>query len=147
MLKVPIRRLPHGEGLPLPEYVSFGAAGLDLYAAVDDRLIIQSGKTVVVPTGISIALPEGYEGQVRSRSGLALKHNIGIINAPGTIDSDYRGEIMLIMTNFSDKDYVVRRGDRVGQLVIARYERIEWEETSELPPTDRGSGGFGHSGR
>ncbi|NQT35527.1 dUTP diphosphatase [bacterium] len=147
MLKVPIRRLPHGEGLPLPEYVSSGAAGLDLYAAVEGSLTIKSRVTVVVPTGISIALPEGYEGQVRPRSGLALKHNIGIINAPGTIDSDYRGEIMLIMTNFSDKDYDIRRGDRVGQLVIARYERIEWKETSELPPTDRGAGGFGHSGR
>lgn len=147
MLKVPIRRLPHGEGLPLPEYVSFGAAGLDLYAAVDDRLTIQSGKTVAMPTGISIALPEGYEGQIRPRSGLALKHNIGIINAPGTIDSDYRGEVKVILINFSAEDYVVRRGDRVGQLVVARYERIEWEERSELPPTDRDAGGFGHSGR
>ena len=147
MLKVPIRRLPHGERLPLPEYVSPGAAGLDLYAAVEGSLTIKPKVTVVVPTGISIALPEGYEGQVRPRSGLALKHNIGIINSPGTIDSDYRGEVRVLMTNFSDKDYVVRRGDRVGQLVISRYERIEWEEKSELPPTDRGKGSFGHTGR
>ncbi len=146
-MKVPIRRLPHGEGLPLPQYTSVGSAGLDLYAAVDDVLMIKPHCTVAVPTGVTIALPGGVEGQVRPRSGLALNHNVGVINSPGTIDSDYRGEVMVLLTNFSDRDYEIKRGDRVAQLVIARYERIEWREVQELPQSERGASGFGHSGK
>jgi len=146
-MKVPIRRLPHGEGLPLPQYASVGSAGLDLYAAVDDVLMIKPHCTSAVPTGVTIALPGGIEGQVRPRSGLALNHNVGVINSPGTIDSDYRGEVMVLLTNFSDCDYEIKRGDRVAQLVIARYERIEWKEVQELPQSERGASGFGHSGK
>lgn len=102
---------------------------------------------MAVPTGISIAIPEGYEGQIRPRSGMALKSNIGIINSPGTIDSDYRGEVMILLTNFSDVNYKIRRGDRIAQLIIARYLRINWDECDELPESQRGSGGFGHSGK
>ncbi|MDP8237717.1 MAG: dUTP diphosphatase [Candidatus Hatepunaea meridiana] len=146
-LVVPIIRLPHSEGLPLPDYASPGAAGLDLYAAVKDRLTINPGTTIAVPTSISIALPPGFEGQVRPRSGMALKHQIGIINSPGTIDSDYRGEIKVLLTNFSDQNYEIKRGDRIAQLVIAHYERVEWSIAADLPSSERDSGGFGHSGR
>lgn len=103
--------------------------------------------TAAIPTGLTIALPEGFEGQVRPRSGMALNHNIGIINAPGTIDSDFRNEVMVLLTNFSDQAYEIHRGDRIAQLVIARCERIEWEVRSELPASNRGAGGFGHSGK
>lgn len=116
-------------------------------AAVDDILTIKSHLTAAVPTGIIISLPEGYEGQIRPRSGLALKNCIGIINAPGTVDSDYRGEIMVLLTNHSDRDYVIHRGDRIAQLVITRYEKIEWDIHSDLTNTGRGTGGFGHSGK
>jgi len=146
-LQISIKIHPHGEGLPLPQYASQSAAGLDLYAAVDDTLTLKPHCTMAVPTGISIAIPEGFEGQVRPRSGMALKNNIGIINSPGTIDSDYRGEVMVLLTNFSDHDYEIQRGDRIAQLVIARYERIVWEVSDELPDSQRGSGGFGHSGK
>ena len=146
-MSIPIKRLPSGEGLPLPRYASPGAAGLDLHAAIDDVMNIHPGTTSAVPTGISIALPEGYEGQVRPRSGLAINHNVGIINAPGTIDTDYRGEVMVLLTNFSDRDYTIKRGDRIAQLVVARYEKIEWMVVRQLPPSSRGSDGFGHSGK
>ena len=142
-----VRVLPHGEGLPLPNYASLGAAGLDLYAAIDSELTLEPWATETIPTGIAIALPNGHEAQVRPRSGLARDYHLGIINSPGTIDSDYRGEIQVILTNFSDQPYTLRRGDRVGQLVVARYETVEWEPVAELPPTSRGSGGFGHSGK
>jgi len=132
--------------LPLPHYGSAGAAGIDLQAAVESEVVIFSGKTVAIPTGIAVAIPEGFEGQVRPRSGLARKFQIGILNAPGTIDSDYRGEVTILLTNFGPEPFVVRRGDRIAQLVISRYERVAWEETQELPPTQRGDGGFGHTG-
>ncbi len=146
-MNVPIRRLPHGAGLPLPQYASVGSAGVDLYAAVDDVLTVKPHCTVAVPTGVAIALPDGVEGQIRPRSGLALNHNVGVINSPGTIDSDYRGEVVVLLTNFSDRDYEIKRGDRVAQLVIARYERVEWRVVSELTKSDRSAGGFGHSGK
>jgi len=146
-LQISITIHPHGKGLPLPQYASPGAAGLDLCAAVDDVIILKAHCTMAVPTGISIAIPEGYEGQIRPRSGMALKSNIGIINSPGTIDSDYRGEVMILLTNFSDVNYKIRRGDRIAQLIIARYLRINWDECDELPESQRGSGGFGHSGK
>ncbi len=146
-MKVPIKILSHGVGLLLPRYASYGSSGVDLYAAITESIAIEPGITVAVPTGISIAIPYGFEGQVRPRSGLALKSSIGLLNSPGTIDSDYRGELKVLLTNFSKIDYVVTRGDRIAQLVLARYDRIEWNETEELPETERGEGGFGHSGK
>ncbi|MBM3326463.1 MAG: dUTP diphosphatase [Calditrichaeota bacterium] len=144
-MNIEITRLPHSAGLPLPAYASAGAAGLDLYAAVIEDTIITPGRTVPIPTGLAIALPTGYEGQVRPRSGLARDYNVSLMNSPGTIDSDYRGEIVVLLVSFSEP-FVVRRGDRIAQLVITRYERIEWKEVERLPPTMRGAGGFGHSG-
>ena len=119
---------------------------MDLFAAVEADLTIQPLETVLVPTGYSIELPEGYEAQVRPRSGLAIKSRIGILNSPGTIDSDYRGEIRVILTNFGRQPYTVRRGDRIAQLVVQRYARVEWEEVDKLAETQRGEGGFGHTG-
>ncbi|MFC2150753.1 dUTP diphosphatase [Calditrichota bacterium] len=133
--------------LELPSYASQGAAAVDLYAAIDDDLPIHVGQTLAVATGIAIAIPTGYEAQVRPRSGLALKHSIGILNSPGTIDSDYRGEVKVILTNVGKETYIFKRGDRIAQLVLAKVEQIEWDETGELPDTERGEGGFGHSGR
>jgi dUTP pyrophosphatase len=132
--------------IPLPAYATEGSAGMDLCAAVDEDLEIPPAETVLVPTGFIIELPKGYEAQVRPRSGLAIKHSIGIMNAPGTIDSDYRGEVKVIVTNFGKKSFTVRRGDRIAQMVIARYERVSWEESSSLAESARGSGGFGHTG-
>lgn len=144
---VPLKRFPHAEGLSLPEYASSGSAGLDLIAACEESVTLNPGETTAVPTGIAIAIPDSFEGQVRPRSGLAAKHGIGIINSPGTIDSDYRGEVKVLLTNFSGESYTVQRGDRIAQLIIARYERIEWSEMEELPYSSRGEGGFGHTGR
>jgi len=143
---IQIVKLPHSEGLPLPEYSSVGSAGLDLRAAVEGEQIIAPGATQAIPTGIKIALRCGFEAQIRPRSGLAQRYSIGIINSPGTIDSDYRGEVMVLLTNFGKEDFKVRRGDRIAQMVIARYERVEWEEAQTLPDTARGEGGFGHTG-
>lgn len=119
---------------------------MDLYAAVDDSMTVLPGQTVLVPTGFSIELPQGFEAQIRPRSGLAIKSNIGLMNAPGTIDSDYRGEVKVVLTNFGKNDFIIRRGDRIAQMVIARYERIEWEEAPSLNQTARGAGGFGSTG-
>jgi dUTP pyrophosphatase len=119
---------------------------MDLYAAVDDSMVVQPGQTLLVPTGFSIELPAGFEAQIRPRSGLAIKSSIGLMNAPGTIDSDYRGEVKVVLTNFGKNDFIIRRGDRIAQMVIARYDRIEWEEASSLNTTARGSGGFGSTG-
>ncbi len=146
-MNVKIRQLPHGHGLPLPEYASEGSAGLDLYAALEREIIIRPGAVFLAPTGISIALNPGFEGQVRPRSGLAAKKMIGIVNSPGTIDSDYRGEILAPLINLSDNDFILKRGDRIAQLVITRYEKIKWEAVNDLPESKRGAGGFGHSGR
>jgi dUTP pyrophosphatase len=119
---------------------------MDLYAAVTSEVTIQPSKTLLVPTGYSIELPEGIEAEVRPRSGLAIKHQIGILNSPGTIDSDYRGEIKVILTNFGKEPFTIRRGDRIAQLVVHRYVRVAWEEVDRLAETGRGEGGFGHSG-
>jgi len=143
---IEIHRLPHAEDLPLPEYASGGAAGVDLRAAVNEEVWMASGKTKAIPTGLQIALPEGFEAQVRPRSGLALKHSIGVLNSPGTIDSDYRGEIKVIITNFGPEPFVIKRGDRIAQMVVTRYERIEWSPVENLSETVRGEGGFGHTG-
>jgi dUTP pyrophosphatase len=132
--------------VPLPSYATEGSAGMDIYAAVEQGMIVASGATVLVPTGFSVEIPVGFEAQIRPRSGLAVKHSIGIMNAPGTIDSDYRGEVKVILTNHGKSDFIVNRGDRIAQMVIARYERITWEESDQLSSTSRGAGGFGHTG-
>lgn len=144
MIKVDIKRLPHGEGLPLPAYETAGAAGMDLRAAGD--MTLSPGARALVPTGLSIALPEGYEAQVRPRSGLAVKHGVTVLNAPGTIDSDYRGEVKVPLINHGQQDFVIGRGDRIAQMVIAPVTRIAWSEVEVLDDTARGAGGFGSSG-
>jgi dUTP pyrophosphatase len=142
-----IKILPHGEGLPFPAYASTGAAGIDLAAAVDQSLTLNPEHRALVPTGIAIALPEGYEGQVRPRSGLALKHGITVLNSPGTIDGDYRGEVQVILANLGTEPVTIRRGDRIAQLVVAPVTRVEIERVAELPESERGAGGFGSTGR
>jgi dUTP pyrophosphatase len=148
-IKVDIRQLPHGEGLPLPAYQSAHAAGLDLLAAVPEAtpMIITPGKHALVPTGLSIALPPGYEAQIRPRSGLALKHGITVLNAPGTIDADYRGEVSVLLINHGDAPFEVRRGERIAQMVIAPVVQVELVPAISLSATDRGSGGYGSTGR
>jgi dUTP pyrophosphatase len=145
-LIVSIASLKNAEGLPVPHYQTEHAAGVDLYAAVDDDTVLEAGKWKLVPTGIAVAIPPGYEGQVRPRSGLALKNGIGLLNAPGTIDADYRGELGVILFNFSDIPFTIRRGDRVAQLVFAKLVTATFEKVDELSETKRGAGGFGHTG-
>ncbi|MFH1313995.1 MAG: dUTP diphosphatase [Candidatus Eisenbacteria bacterium] len=145
-LKVRIRRHPHGRDLPLPRAASRGSSGLDLLAAVDGSLDIASGTTALVPTGISVEVPEGHEAQVRPRSGLALKHGITVLNTPGTIDSDYRGEVGVILINHGKETFTVKRGDRIAQLVFSAVCDAVLEESEELGDTTRGDGGFGHTG-
>jgi len=132
--------------LPLPAYMSKHAAGMDLYAATNDQAIIPPGEWQLIPTGISVALPEGYEAQVRPRSGLALKQGVSILNTPGTVDADYRGEVGVILMNHGKENLVIRRGERIAQMIINKIEKIVFEEVSELPETERNSGGFGHTG-
>lgn len=146
MLKVQIKKLPHGLDVPTPKYMSDHAAGMDMYAAVKEETIIPSGQWKLIPTGFAMAIPEGYEAQVRPRSGLALKQGVGILNTPGTVDADYRGEVGVILMNHSQKDLVIKRGDRIAQMIINKIERVIVEEVSELTDTERGSGGFGHTG-
>ena len=143
---VQIRRLPHAAGLDLPAYQTAGAAGMDLHAAVDGDLAIEAGEIVLVPTGLQIAVPDGFEAQVRPRSGLAVKHGISLPNTPATIDSDYRGEIRVPLINLGRTRFVVSRGMRIAQLVVAPVVRVAWDEVADLPETDRGTRGFGHSG-
>ena len=145
-MDIPVKRLPHGAGLPLPTYQTPGSAGMDLYAAIASDCPIAPGARQFLPCGFALAIPPGYEGQVRSRSGLALKHGIAVLNAPGTIDSDYRGEVGVVLINHGDQPFVISRGTRIAQLVISRVEQIGWAEVAELPETDRGSGGYGHTG-
>ena len=146
-LKIRINRISDNTNdVPLPSYATIGSAGMDIYAAVEQDLIVGEGVTLLVPTGFSMEIPVGYEAQIRPRSGLAIKHNIGLMNSPGTIDSDYRGEVKIVFTNYGKSDFVVKRGDRIAQMVIAKYERVEWTETDELSKTERGAGGFGHTG-
>jgi dUTP pyrophosphatase len=140
------RVFPHGAELPLPQYATDGSAGMDILAALELPMTIAPGATVLIPSGFSLEIPRGFEAQIRPRSGLALKSNIGILNAPGTIDSDYRGEVKVIMTNFGSTGFIVNRGDRIAQMIIARYARVSWEESDVLENTTRGAGGFGHTG-
>jgi dUTP pyrophosphatase len=141
-----VRRLPHGEDLPLPAYQSAAAAGMDLLAANDDPLFLEPGARALVPTGIAIALPEGAEAQVRPRSGLAAKHGVTVLNTPGTIDADYRGEIKVILINLGDAPFTIERGSRIAQMVVAPVARAELVEVADLEETARGAGGFGSTG-
>jgi dUTP pyrophosphatase len=146
--EIRVLRLPHGAGLPLPAYQSAGAAGVDLVAAVpaDAPLVIPPSGRATVPTGLALALPEGAEAQVRPRSGLAARHGVTVLNSPGTIDADYRGEVLVVLANFGDAPFVVERGARIAQLVIAPVLRPALLEVATLDPTPRGSGGFGSTG-
>jgi len=146
---IPLMRLPHGEGLPPPAYETEHAAGMDLRAAVPDEapFVLKPGARHAVPTGLAFALPAGFEGQVRPRSGLALKAGVTCLNTPGTIDADYRGEVKVILINLGEEDFVIRRGDRIAQLVIAPVIQAGWQEVESLEETVRGAGGFGSTGR
>lgn len=134
-------------GFDLPCYETLGAAGMDIRAFVGEPMVVGAGRRVVVPTGLYVEIPVGYEMQIRPRSGLAAKRGVTVLNSPGTIDSDYRGEICIILYNSSDEDFVVESGDRVAQAVVARYERVEWSEVDDLSNSSRGAGGFGSTGR
>ena len=146
MIRVRVRRLPAASGLPLPAAASAGSSGFDLRAALADEVVLRPGERLLVPTGLALEIPPGWEGQVRPRSGLALRHGIGMVNAPGTIDSDYRGEVGVLLINLGAEPFTLRRGDRIAQLVIARVESVEWEEAEALDGSDRGEGGFGSTG-
>jgi dUTP pyrophosphatase len=148
-VRVDIRQLPHGEGLPLPAYQSAHAAGLDLLAAVPENapLVLAPGKRAMVPTGLAIALPDAFEAQVRPRSGLAAKHGVTVLNTPGTIDADYRGEIQVILINHGSESFSICRGERIAQMVIAPVVQAQLNTVDSLPETGRGSGGFGSTGR
>jgi dUTP pyrophosphatase len=145
-VRVRCRRLAHGRDLPIPRRASPGSAGCDLVAAVDGPLTLEPGERGLVPTGLVLEIPRGFEGQVRPRSGLALTAGVTLLNSPGTLDSDYRGEVGVILVNHGREPFVVRRGDRIAQLVIARVEEVEWEEAESLSDSERGGGGFGSSG-
>lgn len=146
VVTVRVSRVPGTEDLPLPAYETSGAAGMDLRAAIDGALILQPGERKAIPTGIIIALPTGFEAQVRPRSGLALRHGVGCINSPGTIDSDFRSECRVILINHGQEPFTLQRGDRIAQLVVAPVAQVTWEETRTLDETERGGGGFGHTG-
>ena len=145
-IPVSIRQLPNGEGLPLPAYATAQSSGLDLAAALADDVVIGPGQHAIVPTGVAIALPDGFEAQVRPRSGLAAKHAITVLNSPGTIDTDYRGEIRVVLANHGAASFTVSRGMRIAQLVVAPVSRIIWNEVDALPDSPRGEGGFGSTG-
>ena len=147
-IKVEVRQLPHGEGLPLPAYQTADAAGLDLLAAVpaETPLLLVAGKHAMVPTGLTIALPPGYEAQVRPRSGLAAKHGVTVLNSPGTVDADYRGEINVLLINHGEAPFSIRRGERIAQMVIAPVVQAELVPVTALSSTERGRGGFGSTG-
>ncbi|KZL16579.1 dUTP diphosphatase [Pseudovibrio sp. Ad26] len=144
--KLKITRLPHSEGLELPAYHSAKAAGLDLQAANADAIELKPGQRAMVPTGLSLALPSGHEGQVRPRSGLAAKHGVTVLNTPGTVDADYRGEVKVILINLGEDTFVIERGMRIAQMVVAPVTQVQIEEAKELETTERGAGGFGSSG-
>ena len=142
-----VQQLPHAHGLPLPSYATSESAGMDIHAATGGKITLLPGERKLIPSGICIAIPAGHEGQVRARSGLALKQGLGMVNAPGTIDSDYRGEIGVILINWSDVPQTICHGDRIAQLVISPVVRAEMAEVMTLDETERGNGGFGHTGK
>jgi dUTP pyrophosphatase len=143
---VSVQRLPHGADLPLPSYATAQSAGLDLMAAVASDVALEPGARRLIPTGLAIALPAGFEAQVRPRSGLALKHGVTVLNSPGTIDADYRGEVQVLLINHGAQPFVVRRGDRIAQMVVAPVTQIAWNTVERLDETERGSGGYGSTG-
>ena len=146
-ISIKIKRFPGCEDIPLPRYMTANSAGMDICAAVDTTVVLEPGKRALIPTGIAIAMPAGVEAQVRPRSGLAIKYGIGLLNSPGTIDPDYRGEIKIIVINFGDDPFHISRGDRIAQIVISRVLHADLKITDELPPSDRNNGGFGHTGK
>ena len=143
---VKVKRSDSNPDLPLPLYQSDGSSGLDLQAAITEEITLQPGDIRLIPTGLSISFPKGYEAQIRPRSGLALQHGLGLVNSPGTIDSDYRGEVRVIAINWGKEPLTIKRGERIAQIIISRVSRAIIEEVQELDPTERGEGGFGHSG-
>jgi dUTP pyrophosphatase len=143
---IKIKRLESGIDLPLPNYETEGSSGMDIRASVREPVLLEPREIKLIPTGMAVSIPQGYEGQIRPRSGLALKHGIGLINSPGTIDSDYRGEIAVIMINWGEKSFTIRRGDRIAQMIISKVHRADLVEVDDLDSTKRGGGGFGHSG-
>lgn len=145
-VQVQVLQVPGCEDLPLPAYATTSAAGVDLPAAVPEPVTLLPGERRLIPTGLRIALPEGYEAQVRPRSGLAIRHGIGMVNSPGTIDADYRGEIQVILINLGQEPFIIRRGDRIAQMVVAPVTRVAWVVADTLDETARGEGGFGHTG-
>jgi dUTP diphosphatase len=145
-MRIAIQRLKHAPDLPLPAYATAGSAGLDLLAAIEGNVMLAPGQYRAVPTGIALALPQGFEAQLRPRSGLALRHGITVLNAPGTIDSDYRGEVTAVLINHGDSHFAITRGMKIAQLVIAPVARVEWAETTDLGATARGEAGFGSTG-
>ena len=142
-----VQRVREGVDLSLPSYMTERSAGMDLYADVEKDIVINSMERALIPTGIAIALPECFEAQIRPRSGLSINHGITLVNSPGTIDADYRGEIKVILINLGDSPFVIKRGDRIAQMVVHQLTRVDWEETSDLGETKRGPGGFGHTGK
>ena len=146
VVDVSIRRLDHAADLPLPDYATADSAGVDLLAAVNDRVVLRPGARTIIPSGIAIALPSGFEAQVRPRSGLAARHGITLLNSPGTIDADYRGEISIILVNLGDEDFAVERGMRIAQMLVAPVSAVAWREVNDLPASRRGENGFGSTG-
>lgn len=145
-IEVAVKQLDHGKDLPLPAHATSGAAGVDLLAAVDGDLVLEPGARALVPTGLTIALPDGFEAQVRPRSGLANKHGVTVLNTPGTIDADYRGEIGVILINHGAQSFTIERGMRIAQMVVAPVMFVAWNEVNELQASERGAGGFGSTG-
>jgi len=145
-LKIQIKRLRKESPVPLPQYMTAGSSGMDLFASLKEEAVLLPGERRLIPTGISVAIPEGFEGQIRPRSGLAIRNGLGIVNGPGTIDADYRGEVGVLLINFGKEPVTVRDRDRIAQLVISQVFRATWEEVSDLSPTPRQEGGFGHTG-
>ena len=144
---VAVKRLPHAEGLDLPQYATGQSAGVDLRAALEDPVTLQPGERKLIPTGLAIALPAAFEAQVRPRSGLALKHGVTVLNTPGTVDADYRGEIGVILINLGDQPFTIERGERIAQMVVAPVSQLAWNEVADLEESARGAGGFGSTGR
>ncbi len=145
-IRLKLKRLDNAKDIPLPGYMTEGAVGMDIYAAVESDIILEPGQRALIPTGICIELPEGFEAQIRPRSGLAIKYGIGMLNSPGTIDPDYRGEIKVILINLGERPFRIKKGDRIAQMVISRVVKADISEVDELSPTDRGEKGFGHTG-
>ncbi len=145
-LFVKVKRLQNNHDLPLPAYASEGSSGMDIRAALEEPLVLDPGEIKMIPTGLAVSIPRGYEAQIRPRSGLALKNGIGMVNAPGTIDSDYRGEIGIILINWGEVPFIIRRGDRIAQMIICKTHRVDLIELDDLDDTARGPGGFGHTG-